>query len=127
MPSAPTWAARQQFEGSVATRNWQGGAMLEYRLSPVVGLLARGRVQAFSSPLVVRGEGQLDPYTTADFAAEYTPIHEHPWVAVGAVAMTWKHVGLIVGGGYGQFFIPGGNVPVAYRGFAPEASLWALF
>ena len=84
---------KAEFEGSVATRNWQGGAMLEYRLSPVVGLLARGRVQAFSSPLVIRGEGQLDPYTTADFAAEYTPIHEHPWVAVGALAMTWQHVG----------------------------------
>jgi hypothetical protein len=114
-------------EGVVATTNWQGGAMLEYRLSPLIGLLARGRAQAFTSPLAIRAEGELDRYTTAELAVDYRPTDENPWLAVAAVAFTWKHFGAVVGGGYGQYFIPGGNLAVPYRGFTPEASLWALF
>jgi hypothetical protein len=48
-------------------------------------------------------------------------------VATGGVAFTWKHVGAIAGVGYGQYFIPGGNLPIPYQGITPEASLWAVF
>lgn len=118
---------RADLDGAVVNRNWQFGAMLEYRLSRVVGFLARGRLMAFSSPLVITGEGMLDPYTTAELGANYRPNELRPWVALGAAAFTWKHVGFIVGGGYGQYFVPGGNVPVPYRGFTPEGSLWVQF
>lgn len=118
---------KAQVEGVVATTNWQGGAMLEYRLSPLIGLLARGRVQAFTSPLAIRAEGQLDRYTNAELAVDYRPNDDNPWLAVAAVAFTWKHFGAVAGGGYGQYFIPGGNLAVPYRGFTPEVSLWALF
>jgi hypothetical protein len=118
---------KAQVEGVLASTNWQGGAMLEYRLSPLIGLLARGRVQAFTSPLTIRAQGQPDRYTTAELAVDYRPTDQNPWVALAAVAFTWKHVGAVVGGGYGQYFIPGGNLAVPYRGFTPEASLWALF
>jgi hypothetical protein len=101
--------------------------MVEYRLSPLIGLLARGRVQMFTSPLVIKAEGPLDPYTTAELAANYRPTIENPWVALGAVAFTWRHVGAIAGVGYGQYFIPGGNLPVSYQGITPEASLWVVF
>jgi hypothetical protein len=118
---------KAQVEGVLASTNWQGGAMLEYRVSPLIGLLARGRVQAFTSPLAIRAQGMPDPYTTAELAVDYRPTDQNPWVAVAAVAFTWKHFGAVLGGGYGQYFIPGGNLAVPYRGFTPEASLWALF
>jgi hypothetical protein len=120
-------SGRAQVEGTVASRNFQAGAMVEYRLSPLIGLLARGRVQMFTSPLVINAEGPLDPYTTAQLAANYRPTIENPWVALGAVAFTWRHVGAIAGVGYGQYFIPGGNLPVPYQGITPEASLWVVF
>jgi hypothetical protein len=118
---------KAQVEGVVANTNWQGGAMLEYRVSSLIGLLARGRVQAFTSPLAIRADGMLDRYTAAELAVDYRPTEENPWLAVAAVAFTWEHFGAVVGGGYGQYFIPGGNLAVPYRGFTPEASLWALF
>ena len=120
-------SGRAQVEGTVATRNFQGAAVLEYRVSPLIGLLARGRLQMFTSPLVIQAEGPLDPYTTAELAANYRPSIKYPWVATGAVAFTWKHVGAIAGVGYGQYFIPGGNLAIPYQGITPEASLWAVF
>jgi hypothetical protein len=41
----------------------------------------------------------------------------------GAVAVLWKHFHMIVGGGYGYYFIPGLNIPNTSRTFVPEVSL----
>jgi hypothetical protein len=113
--------------GSVATRSGQVGLMAEVPLSRVVSLVARGRVQAFSSPLVLRGTGEADPYTRIEVGAEARTTHPHTWMAVAGVAMTWRHLGLLVGGGYGELFIPGANMVVPGRGFVPEGSIWVSF
>ena len=47
--------------------------------------------------------------------------------SASAIACTWSHVGFIAGGGYGHYFVPGANIALAYKGFVPEASLWAVF
>ena len=70
---------------------------------------------------------QLDAYTQAQLEVELRPYRSHPWMAVAGLALTWKHVGLLVAGGYGNVFIPGANVAVPNKGFVPDASLWVTF
>jgi hypothetical protein len=115
-----------QVEGATATRNGQVGLAADYHLTRVVALTARGRYQLWSSPLVLTGTSTIDAFTDAELGAELRP-DRHPWMAVAGVAFTWKHVGLMVGGGYGHFFVPGANVATRSAGFVPDGSFWVTF
>jgi hypothetical protein len=119
--------SRTEVAGALAMRTAQVGAMIELRLSRVVALLARGRYQAYASPLVLSGGSSIDPYTRVDVSLEAQPAQPHPAVVVAGAAFTWTHVGLVVGGGFGHYFIPGVNLALPDRGFTPEGSLWAIF
>lgn len=116
-----------EIRGSVVARTAQVGAMFEVRVSRVVSLLARGRYQVAMSPIVFSGGGAVDAYTTVQLDAQVRPSVEHPAMGIAAIACTWSHVGFIAGGGYGHYFVPGANIALAYQGFVPEASLWAVF
>jgi hypothetical protein len=116
-----------EIDGAVATRTGQVGAMVEYHLTRVVGLIARGRYQVFSTPLVLRGGQALDAYTDVELAAEVRPENPHPWMAVGGLAFTWAHVGLVLGAGYGHYFVPGANLAVSSKRVIPEGSFWVRF
>jgi hypothetical protein len=113
--------------GALAVRSAQLGAMLELRLGPSFSLFGRGRYQAWSTPLVLEGEGQIDPYTRAEIGAELAPERERPWMAVGGVAVRWRRLLASAGIGYGTYFVPSINVPLSYRGVVPEGSLSLLF
>ena len=52
---------------------------------------------------------------------------EHPWNATAGVALLWRHLRLVVGAGYGHYFVPGINLPVPKRGIVPDASLSWVF
>jgi hypothetical protein len=113
--------------GTVVQRTFQIGAMAELRLSRVVALIARGRYQAYETPIIFEGSGMLDPYTHVQASLEARPRVTHPAMGVAGVALTWKHVGLVAGAGYGHYFIPGANLALPYNNVVPEGSLWALF
>jgi hypothetical protein len=117
----------EQVKGTVATRSGQLGLMGEYRFTRVVAAIARARYQALTSPVVIEGTANPDPYTEVHLQAELRPSRNHPWMAVAGIALTWSHVGLLVAGGYGTPFIPGANVPLGYKGFVPDASFWVTF
>jgi hypothetical protein len=119
--------SKPDIDGAVVMRTVQVGAMVEYRLSRVVALLARGRYQPYASPIVLEGGGMLDPYTHAEGTLEIRPTAPHPWQGTGAVALTWKYVGVIAGAGYGNYFLPGMNVSDPHVRVIPEASVWATF
>jgi hypothetical protein len=109
--------------GAVATRSTQLGAMLEYRATRVVSLTALGRYQAYSGPLVFSGTATLDPYTTAEVEGELRPRVEHPWQAVGGVAFLWPVVRIVLGVGYGHYFIPGFTIALPDRTIVPDLSV----
>jgi hypothetical protein len=113
--------------GTAVMRTGQVGAQLEYRLSRVVHFFARGRYQFYETPIVFQGNGMPDPYTTANASIELKPLKDHPAMGTGGVALTWKYVGVIVGGGYGHYFLPGANLANPHTTFVPEGSLWAVF
>ena len=118
---------RVDLEGTVTTEALQLGAMLEYRLKPWLAFTLRGRYQPWTSPLRFEGDSQINPYTRAVLEAEITPEEEHPFSAVAGVAFLWKHVHLSLGVGYGAYFLPGMNVPVADQGVIPDGTLSFLF
>jgi hypothetical protein len=119
--------AKHDVDGAVIMRTAQVGALLEYRLTRVVALIARGRYQPYASPIVLEGDDMLDPYTRAQGALEIRTPTPHPWMAIGGVALTWKYVGVVAGAGYGNYFVPGMNVSNPHTTIVPEGSLWALF
>jgi hypothetical protein len=113
--------------GTVVQRTVQVGAMVEYRLSRVVALIARGYWQPWETPITFKGNGVIDPYTTATAELQVVPLKSHPIEGVAGVALTWKYVGVVAGAGYGHYFVPGMNLALPYNGFVPEGSLWAVF
>jgi len=106
----------------VASRAVQLGAMLEYRMTRVVSLIAVGRYQPHVGPLVFEGSGEVDPYTTVQVDAELAPRVEHPWQAMAGVAFLWRYVRLGVGVGYGNYFAPGLSIAAPDVGFVPDLS-----
>jgi hypothetical protein len=113
--------------GTVVQRTVQLGLMAELRLSRVVALFARGRYQPYETPIIFQGGGMIDPYTNVQASLEAKPVSAHPAMGVAGVALTWKHVGLIAGAGYGHYFLPGANLALPYNNVVPEGSLWVLF
>lgn len=109
--------------GAVAQRAAQLGGMLEYRMTRVVSLTALGRYQVYAGKLVFSGTSELDAYTTAQIDGELTSTNEHPWQAVGGVALLWPAVRIVVGAGYGNYFIPGFTIAAPDRGFVPDLSI----
>jgi hypothetical protein len=109
--------------GRVATQAVQVGAMFEWRLTRIFSLTARGRYQVYTGPLAFQGSATLDPYTTINVDGTAEPRVEHPWQAVGGVAFLWRHFHLILGAGYGYYFVPGMEIPYPKLGFVPDASL----
>jgi hypothetical protein len=119
--------AKTDVWGTVVQRTAQVGLMAEVRLTRVVALFARGRYQFYETPIIFQGEGMLDAYTQAQVSLEAKPTYSHPAMGVAGVALTWKHVGLVAGAGYGHYFLPGANLALPYNNVVPEGSLWALF
>jgi hypothetical protein len=114
---------RAEFNGVAPVRAGQLGLMAQFRLTRIFSLTATGRYQAYSSEIPFEGTGTIDPHTTATVSGQLTPAVEHPWEVIGGVAVLWKHFHLILGAGYGYYFVPGLDIAYPNRGFVPDASL----
>jgi hypothetical protein len=99
--------------GQAATRAGQAGSILELRLTRIFSVTALGRYQFYSGPLAFQG-------TINGQAAQRV---DHPWEAIAGVAFLWQNFHLIVGVGYGYYFVPGIDLPYPSRGFVPDGSL----
>jgi hypothetical protein len=121
------WGAGQLSDsglgGQVAAQAAQVGTILEVRLTRIFSVTAMGRYQPYTGTLVFEGTGRLDPYTTVDVNGTAEPRIAHPWQAVAGVAVLWRHVHLILGAGYGYYFVPGMDIAYPKRTFVPDASL----
>jgi hypothetical protein len=111
------------FGGAVATQDVQLGAMLELRLTRIFSLTATARYQIYTADLAFEGSGNLDPYTTATVNGRAVAAVPHPWEAIAGVAVLWKYVHLIVGAGYGYYFLPGLDLAYPQKTFVPDGSL----
>ena len=93
--------------------------MLEWRLTRIFSLTATGRYQVYTADLAFRGRGNVDPYTTANVNGRAVACSAHPWEAIGGMAFLWKHFHLILGAGYGYYFLPGVNLAYPQKTFVP--------
>ena len=64
-----------------------------------------------------------DPYTTGSLNGQFVPAVQHPWEAIGGVALLWRHFHLIVGAGYGYYFVPGLDIANTKKTFVPDLSV----
>jgi hypothetical protein len=112
-----------QFNGGAPVRAGQAGLVAQFRVSRIVSLTATGRYQFYFSDIAFEGSSTADPYTTTTLRGQLTPGFRHPWEVIGGVAVLWKHFHMIVGGGYGYYFIPGLNIANTSRTFVPDLSL----
>lgn len=109
--------------GAVATQDVQLGAMLELRVTRIFSLTATGRYQIYTADLAFSGSGNVDPYTTANVDGRAVPTVPHPWEAMGGIAVLWRSFHLILGAGYGYYFLPGVNLAYPQKTIIPDASL----
>jgi hypothetical protein len=119
--------SRADIGGTAAARAGQAQLLAEFRILDWFSLTALGRYQFYSSTLTVSGSGMSDASTTASIDAEVVPRTQHPWEVIGGVAILLKHVHIIAGAGYGNYFVPGLEIPTQKRGFVPDGSLSVLF
>ncbi|HXT94695.1 MAG TPA: hypothetical protein VN853_00240 [Polyangia bacterium] len=109
--------------GAVASQTVQVGAKLEWRLARIFSLTATGRYQVYTADLAFQASSNVDPYTTASVDGRAMAMVSHPWEAIGGVAFLWEHVHLILGAGYGYYFVPGVAIAYPKRTFVPDGNL----
>jgi len=119
--------SKAQFNGGAPIRAGQLGLMLQYRLTRIFSLTATGRYQVYVADIPFDASSQIDPYTTATMTGQLTPGVRHPWEVIGGIAVLWKHFHMIVGGGYGYYFLPGLNIANTRKTFVPDLSLAVVF
>lgn len=110
-------------DGATAASAGQVGLMVQYRLTRIFSFTATGRYQFWVSDLPLSGTTTIDPYTTGTLNGQYVPAVQHPWEAIGGIAVLWHYFHLIVGAGYGNYFIPGLQIANPKRTVVPDASL----
>jgi hypothetical protein len=115
--------SRVQWNGGAPLRAGQAGLMAQFRVSRIVSLTATGRYQFYVADIPFDATSTTDPYTTATLRGQLVPGVQHPWEVIGGVAVLWKHFHMIVGGGYGYYFLPGMDIPNTSKTFVPDLSL----
>jgi hypothetical protein len=114
---------KAQLDGATVIRAGQLGLMAQYQVNHFFSLTATGRYQFYVADLPLSGSAMTDPYTTASLSGQYVPPVKHPWEAIGGVAFLWQHFRLIVGAGYGYYFVPGLDIANTRKTFVPDASI----
>jgi hypothetical protein len=109
--------------GATALRAGQVGLMVQYRVTRIFSLLARGRYQFYTADLPLSGSSMIDPYTTSTLNGQFVPGVQHPWEAVGGFAVLWHYVHLSLGAGYGYYFLPGLDIANTRKTVVPDASI----
>jgi hypothetical protein len=109
--------------GAVASQIVQVGGKLEWRLTRIFSLTATGVYQVYTADLAFQASGNIDPYTTGNVDGRAVAMVSHPWEAIGGVAFLWRHIHLILGAGYGYYFIPGLGLAYPQRMFVPDGDV----
>ncbi len=109
--------------GAGAVRAGQVGLMVQYRVTRIFSLTATGRYQFYVSDVPLSGSSTIDPYTTGSLSGQFVPPVQHPWEAIAGVAFLWRYFHLILGAGYGYYFVPGLDIANTTKTFVPDASL----
>jgi hypothetical protein len=113
--------------GAAATRSVQLGATGEYRIRPTIAITLRGRLQVYTARLALSGSSNPDDFTAINVDARIDPRNSHPWEVVPGVAFLWERIRLSAGVGYGNYFVPGMNIPLTERSVVPEGSFSVVF
>lgn len=113
--------------GGAVTNALQLGTMVEWRISRVVALLARGRIQPYMSSVSVTGNGAPDSYDQRKCGRTH---RSQPTVAVGRALgrrIFVEKLQFRVEAGVGALFLPSLGVTLPYRGPVGDANVFFRF
>jgi hypothetical protein len=114
---------KASLDGASAASAGQVGLMAQFRLTRIFSLTATGRYQFWVSDLPLSATTMTDPYTTGSLSGQFVPAVQHPWEAIGGIAVLWRYFHLIAGAGYGYYFVPGLDIANTKKTFVPDLSL----
>lgn len=115
-------------QGTGISNSLQLGAMLEARVNSVVAVTLRGRMQPHTSPTVVRSRSSEADSTRLDVDAKLTTNLTYvPMALVAGLALSWKHVNVQFGMGFGHYFIPSLGIPIPAATLVPDGSFFFRF
>jgi hypothetical protein len=110
-------------DGAGVARAGQVGLMVQYRVTRIFSLTATGRYQFYLADVPLSGTTTIDAFTTGSLSGQYVPAVQHPWEAIGGVAFLWHYFHLILGAGYGNYFLPGLDIANPKKTVVPDASI----
>jgi len=119
--------SRTTLGGAAATRAVQLAVTGEYRIRPTIAITLRGSIQVYTSRLALSSSTNPDDFTSIAVDARVDPRDLPPWQVVPAVSFLWQRLRLAAGVGYGNYFLPGMQVPLTKRSWVPEASVALVF
>lgn len=115
-----------EVHGAGVANGVQTALMVEVRLTRIFSITALGRLQPYVSNVTFEVTKTVDPSTTFQLNGQVSPRVEHPWEAIAGIAVLWRYVHLVLGVGYGNYFVPGLDVAAPKRTIVPDASLSVL-
>lgn len=123
------YAGREAALNAAAIADMASGiATLSYRSNARLAFVARGKLLLWRDDLRVRSDG-VSGQTSVDLDASVSMAGERTAAAVLAAAqLSWNRVHLLVGAGYGNYFVPGLGFAVGGEPFVfPEIDLFVRF
>jgi hypothetical protein len=112
---------------NVAANALQIHAMGELRVSRLVALLVIVRAQPWASALTVRTALTDDLGARLAFEGTASLPRETGLAALGAVALSGRHVNVRLGAGYGALFVPSMSVMIPISTVQPELDIHVRF
>jgi hypothetical protein len=113
--------------GSATTSNVSVSSLLEVRLTPTIGVTLAARLLAFQSAAVISAHLERGP-TRLKANLGFRPYEQSfLWSVVPGVALSWAHVHLEFGIGYGAYWLPMIQSPLPGSSPVPEGNLYVRF
>jgi hypothetical protein len=113
--------------GAVATSTGALATLYEFRLTRVVALSLAAKMQIYQGPLRFSGHFEQNGIQVDADVGAAPHMNRLRWNVVPGIAMSWAHVNLNLGLGYGSLWLPFVDLPGSGYGIVPQGDFYVRF